>query len=392
MAGQQSYRHHYVPQWYQRRFLAPGSTAFKVLDRNPDVFRDKSGNVKGVARSILDKGPDAWFFESELYTVRALGVANDDIETMLFGAIDHAGKAAVDALVNDDWVGMHKTYPDFFEFMDAQRLRTPKGLSFLAMIARARDHYELMMQMQALRKMHYTMWGEGILEIFSSEDAGVDFIFSDHPVTFFNRFVFPEDKRVPAGQDPLQQWMGTQTVFPLSRDKLLVITHLEWARKQGANQAVNKRTNARFFDNPLVRFDDIKRGRKLSAKQVREVNFIVKTRAQRYIAGNSVDDLYPEKHLKTTVWHKLGLFLMPDRFHVAMQGGSTFLKTSDGRFFFQDEFGRRPKSQKEYMAKVQEAEELAVLCAELIAKRDAEEAAMESGADGGQSSVDSCAT
>ena len=378
MATQQSYRHHYVPQWYQRRFLAPGGTAFKVLDMKPDVFRDKTGNVKAVGRSILDKGPNAWFFESELYTVRAFGTVNDDIETMLFGAIDLAGKAAIEALVNEDWDGMHKTYPDVFEYMDAQRLRTPKGLAFLALIVRARNQYELMMQMQSMRRMHCTMWGEGIMEIFSSENAGVDFIFSDHPVTFFNRFVFPQDKRVPAGQDPLQPWMGTQTVFPLSRDRLLVITHLEWARKQGERRAVKKRTNARLFDNSIVRYDDVRRGRQLSAKQVREVNLIVKLRAQRYIAGNSVDDLYPEKHLKTTVWNRLGLFLMPDPMRVGMEGGSMFLKTNDGRYVFQDEFGRRPKSREEFEAKVKEAEAMEAHFRRLIARHHAEQAEEES--------------
>ncbi|AZD73468.1 DUF4238 domain-containing protein [Pseudomonas chlororaphis] len=378
MAAQQSYRHHYVPQWYQKRFLIPGTSSFKVLDLKPEVYRDEAGRVRGVARSILDKGPDAWFFESELYTVRAFGIANNDIETMLFGVIDKSGKEAVEALVSEDWNKMHKTYSIFFEYMDAQRLRTPKGLAFLALVAQARTQYELMMQMQALRRMHCTMWGEGIIEIFSSEQTGVSFIFSDHPVTFFNRFVFPQDRRVPAGQDPLQQWMGTQTVYPLSRDKLLVITHLEWARKQGEHRAVKKRTHARLFDNPIVRFDNVRRGRQLSAKQIREVNLIIKLRAHRYIAGGSVDDLYPEKHLKTTLWSRLGLFLMPDSLHVAMEGENTFLKTIDGHYIFQDEFGRRPATRKEYEAKVLEAKAMEAHVKKLLDNYHKEEADRES--------------
>lgn len=378
MAAQQSYRHHYVPQWYQRRFLAPGASSFKVLDLKPEVFRDKSGRVRGVARSILDKGPDAWFFESELYTVRAFGTANDDIETMLFGVIDESGKEAVEALVNEDWDKVHNTYSIFFEYMDAQRLRTPKGLAFLSLVAKARTQYELMMQMQALRRMHCTMWGEGIIEIFSSEQPDVNFIFSDHPVTFFNRFVFPQDKRVPVGQDPLQQWMGTQTIYPLSRDKLLVITHLEWARKQGEHRAVKQRTNARLFDNPIVRYDNVRRARQLSAKQVREVNLIIKLRAHRYIAGGSVDELYPEKYLKSTLWNKIGLFLMPDSLHVAMEGGSMFLKTKDGHYIFQDEFGRRPTSRKEHEAKVLEAKAMEAHVKKLLANHHAKEANRES--------------
>ncbi|MFJ4371384.1 DUF4238 domain-containing protein [Pseudomonas japonica] len=368
----QSYRHHYVPQWYQKLFLLPGTSSFKILDLKPEVYRDQSGRVRGVSRSILDKGPDAWFFESELYTVRAFGIANDDIETMLFGAIDKSGKEAMEALLNEDWVGMQKTYSLFFEYMDAQRLRTPKGLGFLASVAKVRTQYELMMRMQELRRMHCTMWGEGIIEIVSSEQSGLNFIFSDHPVTFFNRFVFPKDRRFLPGMDPMQQWMGTQTIYPLGRSKLLVITHLEWARKQGENRAVKNRTNARLFDNPIVRFDAVRRGRELTVSQVREVNYIIKARASRYIAGGSVDDLHPEKHLKATLWSKLGKFLMPDPMHVAMEGGNIFLKMEDGRYIFQDEFGRRPSSTEEYQSKVIEAEAIEAQVKRLLANYHSE--------------------
>src|SRR5580700_4018252 len=41
MSGQQSHAHHYVPQWYQRRFLLPGQSRYYYLDMNPDtVVRD----------------------------------------------------------------------------------------------------------------------------------------------------------------------------------------------------------------------------------------------------------------------------------------------------------------------------------------------------------------
>lgn len=56
--SQQSYRHHYIPIWYQKGFLAPGQTSFKILDMRPDLFRDAGGNVRGMGRAILNKGPD----------------------------------------------------------------------------------------------------------------------------------------------------------------------------------------------------------------------------------------------------------------------------------------------------------------------------------------------
>lgn len=54
--SQQSHRHHYVPVWYQKGFLAPGQTSFKILDMRPDVFKDASGKVRGHGRGILNKG------------------------------------------------------------------------------------------------------------------------------------------------------------------------------------------------------------------------------------------------------------------------------------------------------------------------------------------------
>jgi hypothetical protein len=76
------------------------------------------------------------------------------------------------------------------------------------------------------------------------------------------------------------------------------------------------RTNARYFDNTLVSYHDIERTRSLSDLEVMEVNYIIKSRAERYIAGRSLDDLFPEKHIKTTAWNKLATFLMPHSYNL----------------------------------------------------------------------------
>ena len=191
--AQQSFRGHYIPEWYQRRFLAPGCTTFKILDLHPPVFRRPDGSVAGRGRDILDKGPNAFFFEKNLYTVRWLGQPNDDIERMLFGAIDHAGKRAIEAYIAQDWNTVHDTYWIMYEFMDALRLRTPKGLNFLRAVVPVRTKDQLMFWMQQFRRMHCVMWAEGVLEIVSAEHSAVKFIFSDHPVTLFNSHVFPAD-------------------------------------------------------------------------------------------------------------------------------------------------------------------------------------------------------
>lgn len=356
MPKQQSYRHHYVPQWYQKGFLMNGHTAFKVLDMHPEIFRDKRGAIVGKGRQILSKGPDALFFERNLYTTRVLGEPNDDIERLLFGKIDETGKDAIKAFIENDFDKMHFTYTQVFEFLDALRLRTPKGLRFLRATLRARNQEELMIRMQEVRRMHCVMWMEGSIEVFEAAQSATKFIFSDHPVTFFNPHVFPRDREIPIGLDVPQQWLGTQTLLPLDRDRLMVITHREWGRKQGEIRARKPRTNPRLFDNSMITYDGIQRGRQLSEKQVREVNYIVKSRAERYIASCIEDELFPERHLKTTLWSKLGKFLLPRSYATALQVGFTTMKSRDGAYYFQDEFGRRPKNKAEFDKAVKDAE------------------------------------
>ncbi|BDU74543.1 DUF4238 domain-containing protein [Mesoterricola silvestris] len=349
---QQSHRHHYIPEWYQRRFLAPDKTAFKILDLAPESFKDASGRIRGHSRAILDKGPDAWFWEPDLYTIRILGKEDDVIERMLFGAIDTNGRKAFDDLLNEDWDGMHESYPQLFEFLDALRLRTPKGLQFIRQFPGANSQQSLMVWMQRVRRMHCVMWMEGVREIFSTGSSTKKFIFSDHPVTLFNRLIFPGDRKLVNGSDPLLEWQGTQTIVPLDQDHLFVLTHLEWGRcqKPGPYIARQPRTNHRYFDNPLVSYHDIERSRSLTDEQILEVNYIIKNRAFRYIAGQEESDLFPESELKTTMWNKLGTFLMPPESRVAMSGGQMFAKMKDGSEYFQDEFGRRPKTLEEWKA------------------------------------------
>jgi hypothetical protein len=167
--------------------------------------------------------------------------------------------------------------------------------------------------------------------------------------------------------DPLLDWMGTQTLFPFDRDRLFVLTHLEWARNPGPSRARRVRTNARYYDNPVVRFDKCIRDRFLSDAQVKEINFITKSRAHRYIAGTSEDDLYPERHLKTRLWSNLGRFLVPTK-KLYEFGGEMMMKMKDGGFYFQDEFGRRPSSPAEHEAKVREAERMHRQVEEILAR------------------------
>ena len=61
-------------------------------------------------------------------------------------------------------------------------------------------------------------------------------------------------------------------------------------------------------------FDDIINNRKLSADDVLKINFIIKNRADRYIAASRKEFLFPEKVNKKLAWNNIFKhdFLLPD--------------------------------------------------------------------------------
>ena len=365
-----SVKHHYVPQWYQKGFLEEGQTQLYCLDKNPQRFPLPNGKYK-VDKDVKQRGPGVLFYEDHLYTVRAFGKANDDIERFLFGAIDTEGAKAIEAFLANDWDKMHGLQSYVFEFMDALRLRTPKGLQWLKEIGKTKTQMELMYLMQDWRKMHCVMWVEGIWEIVSAKNAKQKFIFSDHPVTLFNPYVFPVETSGKMAPDPRPEWIGTQALFPLDQDNLLILTHLEAAEGISQSKACKPRTNARYFDNSIMRYDKCIRTRELTDEQVTEVNYITKLRADRYIGAATLDGLYPEKHLKNRMWPKLGRFLLPPRMETFKSGGEIFMKMNNGTFMFQDAYGRRPATKAEHAAKVAEAEAMEKHFHKLLAEHKA---------------------
>jgi len=83
---------------------------------------------------------------------------NDEIEKKLFGDIDTRGSAAVRAFCGTDESKWHQHFRDLFEFIDAQKLRTPKGLDWLKAQYPGLSQNELMVEMQGLRMMNCTIW------------------------------------------------------------------------------------------------------------------------------------------------------------------------------------------------------------------------------------------
>lgn len=223
--------------------------------------------------------------------------------------------------------------------MGAQKLRTPKGLDWIRSRYPTLSQVELLVEMQHLRHMFGALWAEAVHEVVSAEDSAVKFIVTDHPVTTFNA-VLPEDAAAQAyPNDAPITWNGTQTLFPLDRNHLLVMTHVGYALNPGAVELAAKRTNARYFGNAMMRTDRLIRGRRFSTEHVIAVNAWLKRRAHRYVAAGKPEWLYPERELSLD-HDRLADILRPSEKDLWHYGGETYIGFDDGTCGYRDSYGR----------------------------------------------------
>jgi hypothetical protein len=340
----QAHVHHYVPQWYQRRFLPPGRTKFHYLDLHPDTV--VSGKVRYQRRALLHWGPARCFYKDDLYTLKLGNWTTDQIEKRFFGEIDNRGRKAVELF--GDYNGYRNEVGQAFQnltpYMDAQRFRTPRGLDWIKKKADLSDHRQTLVLMQRVFQLHATMWAEGVWEIAKARHSPTKFIVTDEPVTFFNRRVFPGECPYPGGFE-LDQ-IGTRTLFPLGLDSCLIITHTQLVRNPWINPN-ETRVNPRAYQPTMTYLLDIQFGRELEQDEVLRINFILKKRATRYIAAAEGEWLYPERRASTTDWSKLDndWFLFPHLYKVPFKTG-TMAGYKNGSRWAQDEYGRRPNNPK----------------------------------------------
>ena len=347
MADQQTRNNHYVPQWYQRGFLGPGQSRLFHLNLDPD--RKTLLDGRHVPRKALHEwGPVNCFVEYDLYTTHFGSIVNDDIEKHLFGVIDDQGAKAVHAFAKGDHAEVHDSFEDFFEHMAAQKLRTPKGLDWIRSCYGQLDQIDLMVEMQALRTMHCTMWAEGVREIVSAADSGVKFIVTDHPVTVYNPQIDPTAPNCAYPLDPMVASLGTQTVFVLDADTCLIFTHLEYAKAPDRQDLTRLRTNARHQGMGMVRTDAFIRDRRLTRDEVIAINHLLKSRAKRCIAAANKDWLYPGRHYRGT-WAEIAQVLLP-KSDLWQFGGEIFVGYMDGGSGYWDEHGRTSKAH-EFLAR-----------------------------------------
>jgi hypothetical protein len=345
-------RNHYVPVWYQKGFLSAGQSQLHYLDLSASGLRTVPARRRGP---LQRQSPKQCFWSQDLYTTLFFGKPNDEIERFLFGAIDNDGAVAVRAVAGADARGIHESFQTFFSYIDAQKIRTPKGLDWIRGRYGKIDQLNLMLEMQALREMHCTMWLEAVREVVSAEDSDVKFIVTDHPVTIYN-------PRCPSGsahcrypEDPPIELVGSQTLFPLDANHCLVLTNLEYAKDPTGVNLLRTRQNARHFGHTLARTDAWIRTRKLSREEVIAINHILKSRAHRYIAAAEEDWLYPER-TGSFDWNSSGQILLPPERELWHFGGEIIVGYNDGKSSFQDAFGRTSPA-NEYLCKEPAAED-----------------------------------
>jgi uncharacterized protein DUF4238 len=124
----QSHAHHYVPEWYQRRFLLSGTSKYLYLDLQPETVVQNGHTHQ--RRAIRHLGPDSCFYKDDLYALDFGGQTTDELERFFFGKIDNFGSGAVAQVADFEGITdeVVKSFRHFLRYMGAQRFRTPRGL------------------------------------------------------------------------------------------------------------------------------------------------------------------------------------------------------------------------------------------------------------------------
>lgn len=277
-----------------------------------------------------------------MYTTKFGAWESTEIEEKFFGKIDSSGRTAVEHFASFKHPSADgDALNALLQYMSIQKLRTPKGLAHLGDKTNLSNKNLVLMGMQRLQQMFCALWMECIWSIADASNAETQFIVSDHPVTVYNKKCFPASKWCRGFRDPDIWLSGTHTLFPLSFNKILILTNLSWVRNPYMNP-LKERPNPDLFRPAVFKFTKIQTGRMLSDIEVNEINYIIKKRAYRYIAAAKKEWLYPEKNISTHLWDKLGkgYLLMPDPRSVTFSSQVVFGYKNGADWF--DAYGRKP--------------------------------------------------
>ncbi len=128
---------------------------------SPPIFTRKDGSTT-TGRALFDAPTSRAFAKQDLYSTFFGRAVNDEIERKLFGDIDGRGAVAVRAFSGSDEAEWHSNFETFFEYIDIQKLRTPKGLDWLKKQYPELSQKELMIEMQGIRFLNCTIWTTGV--------------------------------------------------------------------------------------------------------------------------------------------------------------------------------------------------------------------------------------
>lgn len=334
---------HYVPEWYQKGFFLNDNKEkkFFYLDKHPEIC-NQNGHVY-KKNEINRWGSISCFCTKDLYTTKFGNWESTDIEKIYFGNIDNKGKDANNFFSNFSHINFEPNFfLDFLRYLSVQKLRTPKGLKFLGSMINSNDKNKRLFALQQIQDMYCAIWSESIWQIASAEASETKFIISDHPVTVYNRDLSPFHKECKGWRDPDITQNATHTLFPLNKEKILILTNLSWVRNPYSKSKL-LRPNPTLFRDAVFNAQQIQVDRLLTDQEVNEINYIIKMRAFRYLASPVKEWLYPEKKLKKLLWNQFGdgMLFMPDPRSVSFSE-EIVIGYKRGRSEAYDAYGRKP--------------------------------------------------
>lgn len=226
-------------------------------------------------------------------------------------------------------------------YMSVQKLRTPKGLGWLSQQL-GHEHNLTLLTLQEFKNIFCATWTECVWQIADASKSSIKFIISDHPVTVYNRACPPLSKWCLGDNEPDIRFHATHTYFPLSLEKILILTNLSWVRNPYQNE-MRIRPNPSLFRQTIFSFLSIQIGRELTEDEVLQINWVTKKRAKRYIAAAQREWLYPERDVSTDHWKKLGcgLLFMPEP-RLMYMGGEVIVGYKGGGADSWSEYGHKP--------------------------------------------------
>jgi hypothetical protein len=214
MAANGAFKHnHYVPEWYQRRFMLAGQGKYWYLDLKPEqVVQD---GHRFTRKDLLHWGPGSCFAEDDLYTTKWGTEENVDIEKFFFGRVDSEGKSAVEFFSDFqfDVPEQDAAYHGLMNYMSVQKIRTPKGLGWLSAQAGGQDRNARLLLLQQIQNMYCATWSDCIWLIADATKSPTKFIISDHPVTVYNRGCFPGSNGAEASMIQTFVWSRRIRIF-----------------------------------------------------------------------------------------------------------------------------------------------------------------------------------